>query len=97
MSVATDQIVADSVLDYGDQALLSQFDSSADVLAATAALRDAVLPGVLDIVPAARTVLVKLEGNRYQGVTRHRLRKLHLKPVASAFELATDPVLRAMH
>jgi KipI family sensor histidine kinase inhibitor len=82
MSVATDPIVADSVIDYGDQALLMHFDSSADVLAATAALRDAALPGVLDIVPAARTVLVKLDGNRYQGVTRHRLRKLQISPDA---------------
>jgi KipI family sensor histidine kinase inhibitor len=82
MSVATDPIVPDNVIDYGDQALLLQFDSSADVLAATAALRDAALPGVLDIVPAARTVLVKLDGNRYQGVTRHRLRTLQISPDA---------------
>jgi hypothetical protein len=31
-----------------------------------------------------------------KGAVQHRLRKLHLKPVARAFELATDPVLRAM-
>ena len=36
-------------------------------MAWTDALRDAALPGVLDIVPAARTVLVKLDGPRYQG------------------------------
>ncbi|EUA43002.1 allophanate hydrolase subunit 1 [Mycobacterium xenopi 3993] len=59
--------MADTVFDYGDEALLWQFDSSAEVLAATAALRQAALPGVLDIVPAARTVLVKLDGHRYQG------------------------------
>jgi KipI family sensor histidine kinase inhibitor len=70
--------VTDTVLDYGDQALLLQFDSTADVLAWTAALRDATLPGVLDIVPASRTVLVKLDGPRYQSVTRHRLRKLRI-------------------
>jgi KipI family sensor histidine kinase inhibitor len=76
MSVATELMVAATVLDYGDQALLMQFDSTADVLAWTAALREAALPGVLDIVPASRTVLVKLDGPRYQGVTRQRLRKL---------------------
>ncbi|BCQ10985.1 allophanate hydrolase [Mycobacterium heckeshornense] len=86
MSVVTDLIVADTVLDYGDQALLWQFDSSAEVLAATAALRQAALPGVLDIVPAARTVLVKLDGHRYQGVTRHRLRRLQIN--ARAIETA---------
>jgi KipI family sensor histidine kinase inhibitor len=84
MSVVTDLTVADRVLDYGDQALLLQFDSSAEVLAAAAALRQAALPGVLDIVPAARTVLVKLDGHRYQGVTRHRLRKLQINPDATA-------------
>lgn len=70
--------VADTVLDYGDQALLLQFDSTTDVLAWSAALREADLPGVLDVVAAARTVLVKLDGHRYQSVVRHRLRKLHV-------------------
>ena len=77
-----DLTVAATVLDYGDQALLLQFDNSADVLAWTAALHEAALPGVLDIVPAARTVLVKLDGPRYQGVTRQRLRKLRVTPDA---------------
>lgn len=31
-----------------------------------------------------------------KGAIQHRLRRLHLRPVASAFELATNPVLRAM-
>jgi KipI family sensor histidine kinase inhibitor len=74
MNVATDL----RVLDYGDQALLLQFDSTAEVLAWTDALRDADLLGVVDIVPASRTVLVKLESPRYQSVTRQRLDKLDL-------------------
>jgi KipI family sensor histidine kinase inhibitor len=82
MSVAMDLSVADTVLDYGDQALLLQFDSTADVLAWAAALREAALPGVLDIVPASRTVLVKLDGPRYQSVTRRRLRTLRVTPDA---------------
>jgi KipI family sensor histidine kinase inhibitor len=80
MSVATDVSVADAVLDYGDQALLLQFDSTTDVLAWTAALREAELPGVLDIVPASRTVLLKLDGPRQQGVIRRRLRTLRVAP-----------------
>ncbi|MEC4762660.1 allophanate hydrolase subunit 1 [Mycobacterium sherrisii] len=68
------------VLDYGDQALLVECGSTAEVLAWADALRAAALPGVLDIVPAARTVLVKLDGPRYQGVVRHRLRKLRVVP-----------------
>src|ERR1700742_4344092 len=80
MSVATDVSVADTVLDYGDQALLLQFDSTRDVLAWTAALRDAALPGVLDIVPASRTVLLKLNGPRQQAAIRRRLRTLRVAP-----------------
>lgn len=68
--------VEHNVLDYGDQALLLQLDSTADVLAWTEALRAADLLGVVDIVPASRTVLVTLDGPRYQDVTRARLEKL---------------------
>jgi KipI family sensor histidine kinase inhibitor len=61
------------ILDYGDRALLLEFDSSAEVLAWTEAVQAADLPGVVDIVPAARTILVKLAGSRYQAPTRQRL------------------------
>ena len=40
---------AGTVHDYGDQALLLEFDTTADVLAWADALREANLPGVLDI------------------------------------------------
>jgi len=76
-----------TVLDYGDRALLLQFDSTAEVLAWTEALREADLLGVLDIVPASRTILVKLDGPRYQAVIRARLRKLRVSPDA----VATSP------
>src|ERR1700754_2812919 len=72
------ELVGNVVLDYGDQALLVQCGSTAEVLAWADALHAAALPGVLDIVPAARTVLVKLDGPRYQGVIRQRLRKLRV-------------------
>ena len=62
-----------SIRDYGDAALLLEFDSTAEVLAWTDAIRGAELLGVLDIVPAARTVLLKLAGPRYQAPTRQRL------------------------
>ena len=65
-----------TVYDYGDQALLLEFDSTADVLAWTDTLARAGLPGVLDIVPASRTVLMKLAGPRYLAPTRQRLGKL---------------------
>jgi KipI family sensor histidine kinase inhibitor len=80
------------VLDYGDRALLLQFDSTAEVLAWTDAIRAADLPGVLDIVPAARTVLVELAGPRYQAPTRQRLAALRLD--RAALEDSTAPAGR---
>jgi KipI family sensor histidine kinase inhibitor len=70
------ELVGNIVYDYGDQALMVQCGSNAEVLAWANALRVAGLPGVLDIVPAARTVLVKLGDPRDQGVIRQRLRKM---------------------
>ena len=67
-----------SVLDYGDQALLLQFDSTAEVLAWATALRDAAMPGVHDLVPAARTVLLKLDGPGRQGDVRRRLQTMQV-------------------
>ncbi|HWT49762.1 MAG TPA: allophanate hydrolase subunit 1 [Mycobacterium sp.] len=71
-------LVGNTVMDYGDQALMLQCGSTAEVLAWVDALRAAALPGVVDIVPAARTVLVKLDSPRFQGVNRHRLRKMRV-------------------
>jgi KipI family sensor histidine kinase inhibitor len=84
MTVATDLTFIGAVHDYGDRALLLQFDSTAEVLAWTTALREAGLLGVLDVVPASRTVLVKLAGPRYQAPTRQRLAKLRLDHAALA-------------
>ncbi|OBF02866.1 allophanate hydrolase [Mycobacterium sp. ACS4054] len=72
------ELVGNTVLDFGDSALLLQCGSTAEVLAWAAQLREAALPGVVDIVPAARTVLVKLESPRRQGVIRQRLRKMRV-------------------
>lgn len=70
------ELVGNTVVDYGDRALMVQCGSTAEVLAWADALRAAAIPDVVDIVPAARTVLVKLDGPRHQGVIRHRLRKM---------------------
>ena len=79
-----------AVHDYGDQGLLLEFESTTEVLAWNEALREADLLGVLDIVPASRTVLLKLAGPRYQEPTRQRLGKLRIEHVAS--QIATDDV-----
>jgi len=64
---------APTIRDYGDRALLLECDSTAEVLASTAALRAADLPEVTDIVPGARTVLVTLTEPAQQAATRTRL------------------------
>lgn len=71
-----------TVHDYGDQALLLEFDSTAEVLAWSDTLRAADLLGVLDIVPASHTVLITLAGPRYQTATRQRLDKLRVQRAA---------------
>jgi KipI family sensor histidine kinase inhibitor len=84
MTVMTEARVIGTVIDYGDNALLLQFDSTAEVLAWTDALRRAGLDGVVDVVPAARTVLIKLAGPSYQGAARQQLSKLTLAQQAVA-------------
>lgn len=82
MDTAADALAC-TLLDYGDQALLVECASTADVLAWTDALRAAAWPGVVDIVPASHTVMVKLSGPRLQGVIRQRLRRLRVAPKAA--------------
>jgi KipI family sensor histidine kinase inhibitor len=72
------------IRDYGETALLMEFDGTDEVLAWSAAIGAAELPGVLDIVPASRTVLVKLAGARYQAPTRQRLSKLTVAATSAA-------------
>ncbi|MEE3063790.1 MAG: allophanate hydrolase subunit 1 [Actinomycetota bacterium] len=92
------ELVGNVVLDYGDQALLVQCGSTAEVLAWADTLRAAALPGVLDIVPAARTVLVKLDGTRYQGAIRQRLRKLRITAdTAAPAERTADVVIDVVY
>jgi KipI family sensor histidine kinase inhibitor len=76
------------VLDYGDRALLLQFEGTAEVLAWAAAVRDAALPDLLDIVPGARTVLLTLDGTGRQEALRRRLGTL---TVAADSEAAAQP------
>jgi len=72
------------IRDYGDRALLLEFNNTDEVLAWSAALREAELLGVLDVVPASRTVLMKLAGAQYQAPTRQRLGKLDVAAVSDS-------------
>jgi hypothetical protein len=38
----------------------------------------------------------KLRAAILKGAIQHRLNRMHLRPAARAFQLATDPVLRAL-
>ncbi|HXO47579.1 MAG TPA: carboxyltransferase domain-containing protein, partial [Mycobacterium sp.] len=89
--------LTDTVLDYGDQALLLQFDSTAEVLAWTGALREVAMPGVLDIVPAARTVLLKLDGSGRRSAIRRRLGTLTVAPDAAATAPAEPTVIDVVY
>lgn len=58
---------------FGDRALLLEFPGTTAVLTAAAALRTAALPGVVDIVPGAGTVLLVLDGPASAAGVRRRL------------------------
>lgn len=73
-----------AVHDYGDRALLLDLDDTADVLAWCDALRVADAGGVVDIVPASRTVLLLLAGPEYQATTRGHLQRLREQSVGAA-------------
>lgn len=52
------------VLPFGDRAVLAEFDSLEEAMGAFRALEAARAPGVIELVPAARTVLVRVEPAR---------------------------------
>jgi KipI family sensor histidine kinase inhibitor len=74
-----DALILGTVHDYGEHALLLEFDGNAEVLAWCEALRAADLPGVVQVVPASRTVLLELTGPRHQAPTRARLEQLRVE------------------
>jgi KipI family sensor histidine kinase inhibitor len=87
-----------SLYDYGDQALLLECADTDEVLAWTDVLTQADLPGVLDIVPAARTVLIKLGRPAFQAPTRQRLAGLSIEgrvstaPAAGKADVVIDVI-----
>ena len=69
-----------AIRDYGDRAVLIECGCADEVLAVAAAVERADLPDVVDIVPAARTVLVTLAAPGAQQSVRARLAGLELPP-----------------
>ena len=76
--------MSNAIRDYGDRALLLECESTDEVLALTAALNEAQISGVLDIVPASRTVLLELAGPRDQAPTRQLLARLPVDAATAA-------------
>jgi KipI family sensor histidine kinase inhibitor len=83
-------MASNTIRDYGDQGLLLECESTEQVLALAAVVRRAQLPGVLDIVPAARTVLLKLADPHYQEPTRQRLTRLRIDAADAGERRGTD-------
>jgi KipI family sensor histidine kinase inhibitor len=79
-----------AVRDYGEQALLLEFGGTAEVLAWTDAVRAEDLPGVLDVVPAARTVLVEFAEPDHVHPGRQRLADLRIDEAAVDAEPPAD-------
>lgn len=87
MSTATDL----KVRDHGDRALLLECASVQEVLAWTSALNADPIDGVTDIVPASRTVLLKLRAPADQAIVRHRLTQ-RTAPPGTSDDTAAPPV-----
>ena len=76
------------VLPFGDAALLVEVDDLDAVLALTAVLEESGRAGILDVVPAARTVLLVTEpGTALDPLARW---VTSLSPAASAGRVATE-------
>lgn len=85
------------VLDYGDRALLIECGSTAEVLALAATLRDESPPGVVDIVPGARTVLVTLSEPSHQTSVRGALARIPLPAAADIPAADADVVIDVIY
>lgn len=69
---------------YGDRALLLECSGTDEVIALTAALRDAALPEVVDIVPGAYTVLLGLRDTGLQQAVRTQLSGVAVPTIRAA-------------
>ena len=69
--------------DAGDLAVLAEVDGLPTVHRLAAAVRAASLPGVVDVVPGYRTVLVTVASSAHLPAVRDALPALELPPAAS--------------
>lgn len=88
---------APRIRDYGDRAVLIDCEDIEQVLAVAAAVRRAAPPGVVDIVPAARTVLITLADARLQPTVRTLSGALALDAVPCEKPAGTDVVIDVVY
>jgi KipI family sensor histidine kinase inhibitor len=87
-----------TIRDYGDRALLLECDSTSEVLAYAAVLREAGITGVTDIVPGARTVLVTLTDPDRQAPARKRVAEFEIaSPAKSVRPVDPDVVIDVIY
>jgi 5-oxoprolinase (ATP-hydrolysing) subunit B len=67
-SSTADPDVGVRLIPYGTQALMAEYPTLSEVVAAAAAVRSADLSGVDEVVPGARTVLVQFSGGEPPGL-----------------------------
>jgi KipI family sensor histidine kinase inhibitor len=72
-------VITPALLPYGDAGLLLEVADTAEVVVLADACRAADLPGVLDVVPAARTVLLVLEPGTELPSVRQAVEKLEVR------------------
>lgn len=82
-----------TIRDYGDRALLVECESTDEALAVTLQVRQAAIPGVVDVVPAARTVLIEVESSRLQEATRAQVSRLDVASASSTASPGADVVI----
>ena len=82
------------VLPYGDRALLVELSTAAEVASFTAVLRQTAVMGVVELVPAARTVLVRYDPDVGSVESLRRvLATIDPGPVGSPSAVASSPVV----
>lgn len=87
-----------AIRDYGDRALLIECGCTDEVLALADTLRSNPPPGLADIVPGARTLLVCLIDPASQAAARTRLAGLKLPgPAASPRTEVVDVVIEVVY
>jgi KipI family sensor histidine kinase inhibitor len=86
------------IRDYGDRALLIECSSTTEVLDLAETLRALRLPGVIDIVPGARTVLLGLADPGYQRTSRAQLAAIAPpRPAECSETAAADVVIEVVY